>query len=312
MGLYLVTGAAGFIGAALAKRLLTQGHRVISIDNLTTGYQENIPYGVESYYGNCQDSEIYKKIPSGSYDAIFHMAGQSSGEISFDNPVYDLRTNAESTLHLLKFALEVNCSRFIYASSMSVYGDGGEMPVSETAETKPKSFYAIGKLASEHYLQLYEPYGIRSTSLRFFTVYGPGQNLANLRQGMVSIYLAQMLAQNHIHVRGDANRFRDFIYIDDVIDACIACLSHPESQGKIINIASGIKTTVAELLDKLMHVYGKKVTIDYSGITQGDTFGIYANINLAKQLLNFEPAYSLNRGLELMLNWSISKMLTSA
>lgn len=304
MGIYLVTGAAGFIGAALSKRLLEQGHRVVSIDNLTTGREDNIPPGVEFYYGHCQDEKIYKKIPHYAYDAIFHMAGQSSGEISFDNPVYDLRTNTESTLHLLKFALQVQCQRFIYASSMSVYGDYLDAPVSEKIESKPKSFYAIGKLASEQYLSLYEQYGLRSTSLRFFTVYGPGQNLENLRQGMVSIYLAQMLTKNHIHVQGSGDRYRDFIYIDDVLDACLACLTKTESHGRVINIATGVKTSVVELLNKLVCLHNKKTSIAYSGKTLGDTHGIYADISLAKQVLDFNPKYNLNQGLELMLAWA--------
>ena len=102
---YLVTGVGGFIGAAVAKNLLDNGHRVIGIDNLTTGYENNIPCGCEFYKAHCQDASLYNRLPELKYDAIFHIAGQSSGEISFDDPVYDLRTNAESTLHLLKFAL---------------------------------------------------------------------------------------------------------------------------------------------------------------------------------------------------------------
>ena len=189
MGCYLVTGVAGFIGMSLAKRLLSMGNQVVGIDNLSTGYSDNIPKEVLFFKGGCQDASLYNEIPQVAYEAIFHIAGQSSGEISFDDPVYDLRTNTESTLHLLKFALKINCHRFIYASSMSVYGDFLSGPVTERDAINPKSFYAVGKFASEQYLKLYEQYGIKSTSLRFFNVYGPGQNLANLRQGMVSIYL---------------------------------------------------------------------------------------------------------------------------
>ena len=145
---YLVTGAAGFIGAALARRLLNQGHNVITIDNLSTGYQKSIPKGVEFFQADCQDQTVYSKLPKKRYDAIFHIAGQSSGEISFDNPSYDLRTNTESTLHLLKFALSVECDRFVYASSMSIYGDKPYRPISEDEPAIPLSFYGVGKLAS--------------------------------------------------------------------------------------------------------------------------------------------------------------------
>lgn len=304
MGAYLVTGGAGFIGSALIKRLIANGHKVVCVDNLTTGHKKNIPDGADFYYGNCQDVEIYSKIPSIQYNGIFHIAGQSSGEVSFDNPVYDLRSNVESTLHLLKFAQKVNCNRFIYASSMSVYGDYLTGPVAETAATNTKSFYAIGKLTSEKYLLLYEQYGIHSTSLRFFNVYGPGQNLSNLRQGMASIYLAQILTKNHIVVHGDANRFRDFIYIDDVVEACLLCLSRPQSHGKTINIASGIKTTVSELINKLINSVKKEVTVEYSGNTPGDIYGSFADVTLAKQILNFSYQYDLDNGLRKMVKWA--------
>lgn len=304
MGIYLVTGAAGFIGSHLAKRLIDEGHRVITIDNLSTGSLENIPNGVELYIGNCQDEKVYQLIPKEKYNAIFHIAGQSSGEISFDNPIYDLETNTKSTLMLLKFSLEVECSRLIYASSMSVYGDYLHGMVDESKILAPKSFYAVGKLASEYYLRMYERYGIRSTSLRFFNVYGPGQNLMNLRQGMASIYLAQMFQCGAIHVRGSKDRFRDFVYIDDAIDACLLCLSKENSKNTILNIASGRRTYVFELVEKLIQLYGKKVIVRYDGATPGDTFGVYADISKAKNLLGFSPKYSLEDGLVKMIEWA--------
>ena len=305
MALFLVTGAAGFIGAAVAKRLISDGHEVITIDNLSTGYLENIPDGVTFFKGNCQDHNIYNNLPKRCFDAIFHFAGQSSGEISFTDPSYDLRTNAESTLHLLKFAISNGCSRFIYASTMSVYGIKPDGPVKESAEPKPESFYGVGKLASEHYLRIYEQYGIRSTALRLFNVYGPGQNLKNLRQGMVSIFLAQMLDNQEIHVKGSGERFRDFIYIKDVEDACIACLDNFQSFGEVINIATGIRTTVNELIDKLTALYGQPVSVTFSGNTPGDLHGIYADITKASRVLNVEPRYSIDEGLKAMLGWAL-------
>ena len=213
MARYLVTGAAGFIGAALASRLMKEGNQVVTIDNLSTGNISNIPDGVKFIEGDCGNQDVYSNIPNDPFDAIFHIAGQSSGEISFDDPIYDIRTNAESTLLLLKFALKNNCKRFIFASTMSVYGIKPERPVKENEDCHPESFYGIAKLASEHYLRVYEQFGIDTTSLRLFNVYGPGQNMDNLRQGMVSIFLAQMLKDKSIHVKGSADRFRDFIHV---------------------------------------------------------------------------------------------------
>lgn len=303
MGKYLVTGAAGFIGAAVAKRLLGEGHRVISIDNLSTGSRSAIPAGVEFYESDCQNSEIYSEIPQVCYDAIFHIAGQSSGEVSFDDPVYDLRTNTESTLLLLKFAQKVGCRRFVYASSMSVYGFHGGKAVLETDCTEPESFYGVGKLASERYLKIYEEYGINTTSLRLFNVYGPGQNLKNMRQGMVSIFMAQMLNNGKIHVKGSADRYRDFVYIDDVVSAFLLSVECPSSFGQSINIATGIKTTVKQLVNKITSLRDTSVPIEYKGSTAGDILGIYADTQLARNVLGFEARVALDDGLEKMMSW---------
>jgi UDP-glucose 4-epimerase len=306
MGIYLVTGAAGFIGSKVSEKLIFEGHRVVTIDNLSTGLKENLPEKVEFYEGDCQDLHMYGKIPQSKYDAIFHLAGQSSGEVSFDNPSYDLRTNTESTLHLLKYALEVGCTRLVYAGTMSVYGVKPDEPAKEDAELKPESFYGVGKLASEHYMRIFEQYGIHSTSLRLFNVYGPGQNMGNLRQGMVSIFMAQMLENNHILVKGSKDRYRDFVYIDDVVTAFLACLDNSKSHGKVINIGGGVRTTVEELIERMMALYPEEVTVEYSGKTAGDIHGIYADISLAKEVLGYRPKTDLGTGLRKMLEWAIN------
>jgi len=303
MGIYLVTGAAGFIGSALAKKLSEMGNRVVTIDNLSTGNTESIPEGVEFVKGDCHDKAIYKKIPQCRYDAIFHIAGQSSGEISFDDPSYDLRTNTESILHILNYAMSSGTNRIVCAGTMSVYGKVGDCPISEDHSTFPESFYGVGKLASEHYLRIYENYGIRSTSLRLFNVYGPGQNLANMRQGMVSIFMGQMVMNGKIHVKGSPDRFRDLVYIDDVVDAFLNCLDCESSYGKIINIGTGVRTTVGELIDKMIMLYGNDIKVTYEGSTAGDVHGIYADITRAQQKLNFVPKIDLETGLSKMLKW---------
>ena len=312
MATYLVTGVAGFIGAAVAKALLDQGHQVVGVDNMTTGYVENIPAGTDFYKADCQDARLYSEIlPKQPYAAILHIAGQSSGEISFDDPVYDLRTNGESTLHLLKFALAVGCKRFIYASTMSVYGVKPDAPVKEDSEPVPQSFYGVGKLASEHYLRIYEQYGVCSTALRLFNVYGPGQNMSNLRQGMVSIFMAMMLTDNKVHVKGSPDRYRDFVYIDDVDRAFLLCLEKPESAGKVINIAGSGKKTVAELLNGMAALHEPKhgkADIKFSGNTPGDLMGIAADISLAKEILGYSPSVTFEEGLARMYKWAEEAM----
>ena len=309
MGCYLVTGVAGFIGAAVARTLLEQGHEVVGLDNLSTGAQENIPSGTVFFKGDCQDGAMYSEVlPQKPYDAIFHIAGQSSGEISFDDPVYDLRTNAESTLRLLKFALAVGCTRFIYASTMSVYGSPATPVVDETAPAVPQSFYGVGKLASEHYLRIYENYGIRSTALRLFNVYGEGQNMTNMRQGMVSIYLAMLVRDGRIQVKGSPDRFRDFVHVSDVVSAFLACLTHPESVGKCLNIGGSGRVHVRELVDKLCALSPAPAPVEYFGSTPGDVFGIAADVSQAAQYLGYTPAVSLDQGLARMYTWYTNKL----
>lgn len=303
---FLVTGAAGFIGGVVAKRLIIEGNRVITIDNLSTGFEKSIPEGVEFYKGNCQDYNIIKQLEKYSFDAIFHIAGQSSGEISFDDPVYDLQTNAQSTLLLLKLALETNCTEFIYASTMSVYGDQKDEKVKEDAILQPKSFYGIGKIASEHYLRIYQQYGIHSIALRLFNVYGPGQNMENLRQGMVSIFLAMAIRGKTIIVKGDKNRFRDFVYIDDVLEAFMKSLNKKSHIFKVYNVSSGISTTIENLISSILINIDHKVLVEYSGSTLGDQFGLYGDNSLIQEELGWESKCNLEVGLRKMVNWAIN------
>ena len=295
-----MTGGAGFIGSCLTKRLVQNGNKVTIIDNLSTGFESNIPNNVDFINGDCQDEKIYEGLNK-KFDAIYHLAGQSSGEISFDDPIYDLQTNTQSTLLLLKYSLDTGCNRFLYASSMSVYGDHPDFPIEENMICKPKSFYGVGKVASEYYMNIYQKLGIITTSLRMFNVYGPGQNMDNLRQGMVSIFLAMAMNKKHIVVKGSTDRFRDFIYIDDIIDALIISENNPNAFNKVFNLATGIKTTVDTLLNNLKELLPYDVSIEIKGNTPGDQFGIYGDIEEIKKALDWNPKYSLELGLKEMI-----------
>ncbi|MDB2532170.1 NAD-dependent epimerase/dehydratase family protein [Alphaproteobacteria bacterium] len=300
---YLVTGAAGFIGAALAKKLILDGAHVTSIDNLSTGSEANVPVGTKLIIGDCGSADTIQKLNGQKFDAIFHIAGQSSGEISFDNPIYDIQTNAQSTLHLLKYACATSCNRFIFASTMSVYGNKIHKPAQEIDIPRPQSFYGVAKLASEHYIRLYESYGIKGTSLRLFNVYGPGQNLSNLRQGMVSIYLSQMLQNQRIIVKGPKDRFRDLVYIDDVVEAFTRCLNNKNSENTILNFGTGKRTYVYEMIDLLRTFYGKPVDVNYEGETLGDVQGIIADVTKHENILGVWKKTNSACGLKKMLSY---------
>jgi len=301
---YLVTGAAGFIGAAIAKKLISQGHKVWTIDNLSTGYNENIPDGVVFIEGACQDASSITKLNGLRFDAVLHFAGQSSGEVSFDDPVYDLRTNTESTLRLIKYGLETGCRRFIYASSMSIYGTVADEPIAENHEALPLSFYGVGKLASENYLRIYASKGLKFTGLRFFNVYGPGQNMQNLRQGMVSIFLKQLLAHDKIVVKGPLDRFRDFIYIDDCVDFSIGIIGNEKTFGRFYNVGTGVRKTVKELLEQMLKISGEQKEIVIEKGTPGDQKGIYADTSAALSDIGFKAGFSLEKGLDKMIQWA--------
>jgi UDP-glucose 4-epimerase len=301
MSKYLVSGGAGFVGSAVAKKLLDLGHEVFIIDNLSTGFKENVPLDATFILGDCSKLETINQLKEQYFDAIFHIAGQSSGEISFEDPLYDIHCNTVSTLLLLQFAVKTNCKHFIYASTMSVYGDHPKQKVSELDETNPKSFYAIGKLASEKYLKVYfETYGVNYTTLRYFNIYGPGQNMLNMKQGMISIFLKQLIDPNYseIVVKGSLERFRDFIYIDDLVDITISSLGNNQMLNELFNVGTGYKTSIREVLDIMMKVSKIYKPIKVSDGTLGDQFGIFANNSKLKQAANitFTP---LEKGVEL-------------
>jgi UDP-glucose 4-epimerase len=274
----LITGAAGFIGAATAKKFLNFAN-VITIDNLSTGYLENLPTGVIFYKGDISDRTLVERVfNENNIDYIIHIAGQSSGEISFDSPEYDLSTNTLSTLHLLDMANKFQIKKFIYISTMSVYGNKNA-PCAEDIICSPMSFYGVGKYASEQYLRIYkEQYDIDYICLRLFNIYGPGQNLKNLRQGMASIFLAQLLESNHINVHGSLERYRDMVYIDDVVNVIEEIYLMTEFPCNVLNIGTGIKTTVKSLIKLIaLNLNMDDLVINQPTETQGDIFGITSN-----------------------------------
>ena len=304
---YLVTGGAGFIGSYVSKKLLSLGHDVTIIDNFHTGFKSNIDAKAHFLKGDVSKNETIKKLKNKKFHAILHIAGQSSGEVSFENSIFDLNSNTKSTLLLLDYAKKTKCKKFIYASSMSVYGEkDGKERYSETDKTDPKSFYAVGKAASENYLRIYkDQFDINYTILRYFNIYGPYQNLDNLKQGMVSIYLAQFLSDRFkkVIVKGSKNRFRDLCYIDDVVDITIQSINDQRFNNEIINVGTGKKTTVEDIIFKLQKNLSIRKKVIFKGTTPGDQHGIYANVNKIKNL-GIPKFTNFDTGLKKMIEWA--------
>jgi UDP-glucose 4-epimerase len=304
----LITGVAGFIGSHVAARFLREGYDIVGVDDLSSGHIENIPKGLEFIKGNLALTSTIKKLPK-DCSKILHLAGQSSGEISFDDPVADLEKNTVSTLNLILFGIENKIERLVYASSMSIYGDVPNEPVSEIFKCRPLSCYGIGKIASEEYLRVHQK-KLPSVSLRMFNVYGPGQDLSNLRQGMVSIYLAQALINGKIEVKGSKSRFRDLIYIDDVVEAWFRASTYSSAIGQTLNLGTGVKTTVGELLDRICEIVPNS-SYFIQGSTPGDQSGIFADTTKLKKYLNMESFVPVDIGLKNFADWAQQSKFTS-
>lgn len=297
----LITGVAGFIGSHVASRFIQEGYRVIGVDDLSSGKLANVPTDVDFIQGDLAKRSTINGLPS-DCSIILHLAGQSSGEISFDDPVADLEKNTVSTLNLIKFGIKNRTKRMVYASSMSVYGAVADAPIIESHLCTPLSCYGVGKLAAENYLRVYAN-KLPFVSLRMFNVYGPGQDLSNLRQGMVSIYLAMALNNGRIEVKGSVNRFRDFIFIHDVVEAWLRAATYPSTLNQTLNVGTGVRTTVGELLERICSlVSGSSYFIQ--GTTPGDQSGIYADVEKLKQTLDINHYTSLNEGLRLFVDWA--------
>lgn len=296
----LITGVAGFIGSHVARRFLKEGCQVVGVDDLSSGKVANVPTGVEFIQGDLASPATRSRLPS-ACRKILHLAGQSSGEISFDDPAADLEKNTVSTLNLIRYGIENRVERFVYASSMSVYGAVEDAPIHEMHPCSPLSCYGVSKQAAEGYLRVYQ-HQLPFVSLRMFNVYGPGQDMSNLRQGMVSIYLAQALASGRIEVKGSTERFRDFVYIDDVVEAWVHAATYPAALGRSLNVATGVRTTVGDLLERICALIPGS-TYYMRGTTPGDQSGIYADVTEMRKYLKLDCSIPLDVGLRAFVDW---------
>jgi UDP-glucose 4-epimerase len=286
----LITGGAGFIGSNLALFLSEKKCNVTIIDNLSTGHIKNIPTSVKFLKGDVSNSNFVNSINI-EFDVIFHLAAQSSNEVSFSNPINDLNLNVKPILLLLELAKRTNCKKIIFTSSMCVYSGthNKDNIFSETDNLNPNTFYSIHKLTCEYYLKLYKKhYNIDYTIFRLFNCYGPGQSLSNLKQGMLSIYLRQFIDPkfDDVLIKGDINRFRDFIYIDDVVNILFDSIKNKKFSNNIINLGTGVKTSVKNIIEALKKHGKYKKNIRIEGNTIGDIFGSVANNTKLNNIYN--------------------------
>src|SRR5215210_2958789 len=244
----LVTGGAGFIGSHLVDGLLDGGHAVRVLDDLFSGSRDAVPPAAALSIGSVADEEAVRAAVDG-VDVVFHLAAHRSVPRSIDHPLATDLANVHGTITVLTAAREAGVRRVVYASSSSVYGTTEQLPTPETAPTNPKSPYAVSKLAGEQYCRVFtEVFGLETTSLRYFNVYGPRQPPGSQYAGVIPLFIDALQKGTSPTVHGDGEQSRDFTYVQDAVAAALAAADAPSSSGRVYNIAGGTPHSVLDLL----------------------------------------------------------------
>jgi UDP-glucose 4-epimerase len=312
----LVTGGAGFIGSHMVGRLLSDGHEVVVLDNLATGLRESVPAAVRFVKGDVSQIDDVARAFAGGLDAVFHIAGQVSLIRSYTDPTIDLRTNVQGTLNVLTSCVKHRVPRLLYASSMTVYSSSAPLPTPEDSPCEPTSYYGITKYAGERYVHataarrdLDFPFQI--TAFRMYNVYGPRQALDNPYQGVLGIFLGNLLRGEPITIFGDGEQSRDFIYISDIVDGWMGALKNPASFGKSINLGSGKRLSINYLADAVLSAFNRTRAdhpVNYEPGRSGEQRHVEADPTRARDLLGWQPSVAFETGLTETMQWSVASM----
>jgi UDP-glucose 4-epimerase len=310
MSRVLVTGGAGFIGSHLVEHLLARGDAVTVLDNLSTGTREYVPEDAEVIEGDVADREaVDSAFRTRGFDAVFHVAGQASIRLSYAEPETDLGTNVVGTVNVLRACIESGVPRLVYASSMTAYGEPELVPTPETVACVPVSYYGVTKYAAERYVHVTaerDDVDLAATSLRMFNVYGPRQSITNPYQGVLAIFIGNVLRGEPITIHGDGEQTRDFVYIDDVVDAWLRVLEEPATAGAALNVGSGRETSVNELAETVLGAFGESTSsweLRRESFQLGDQRRAAADIG-AIAAYGWAPTVSLASGLERTVAWA--------
>jgi UDP-glucose 4-epimerase len=289
----LVTGGAGFVGSVVSRRLLKDGFSVTIVDDLSNGKRRNVPPEAQLIEADLSNEEAFRPLDPAGYDVIYHVAAQASNAVSLRDPLRDLASNQLATLRLLEYARKTASPRFIFTSSMSTYGDASCFPTTEREPLRPRTPYAAHKAASEDYLRMYaEEYGLLPTVFRLYTTYGEEQNLDNLDQGLLSIYLAYLLRGEPIIVKGRLERERDIVHVSDVVGAMVAVVDEPRTYRRTYNLCSGVCLTIGALVRTLIRQAGEDpdaYPIVVEGGTPGDPFKTHGSYEAAMTDFGYVP-----------------------
>ena len=299
----LVTGGAGFIGSHIVDRLLQDGHQVIVLDDLSTGHRENLAENkkLEIVEGDIRDFTTVNKCMQG-VDWVFHKAAVASVPKTVNDPIGSSKVNYQGTLHVLEAARQNRAKRVVFASSAALYGDEPTLPKLESMLPVTLSPYAVDKLASEYACGMYTKlYGLETVSLRYFNVYGPRQDPSSPYSGVISIFADKLNQGTAPTIFGDGEQTRDFVYVSDVVEANMQAATTESAVGQVINIATGKKITLNELLKIFCDIKQLEFNAEYQDPRQGDIKESYANVNKAASVLDWSSTVELNQGLRKLI-----------
>ena len=298
----LVTGGAGFIGSNLSRHLANLGAKVLVIDDFSMGRKENTAdfenLGITLVNFDISDQKNTKKFFS-DIDFVFHQAAIASVPKSIKEPILTNSSNLKGTLSVLENSRLESVKKVVFAASASAYGDTEILPISESFPPSPLSPYAVQKLASEMYCKTYfDNYGLSTTSLRYFNVYGPHQDPYSEYSSVIPIFIKKALKNEDITIFGDGTTTRDFIFVDDIIQANLRAALSSKADGSVINVAYGKSVTLNQLAELIIKMTASKSRIDYAPFRKGDILHSLAETSEAKRLIGYNPKYDLLSGLE--------------
>jgi nucleoside-diphosphate-sugar epimerase len=305
MSLYLVTGGAGFIGSHLCEELARRGEQVRVVDSLITGKRANLAHvpGVEFIEGDLADVDVAHRAAAG-VDYVLHQAAIPSVPRSVSDPITSNRSNIDATLNILVAARDAGVKRLVYAGSSSAYGDQPTLPKREDMPTKPLSPYALQKLVGEQYLALFSKlYGLDTVTTRYFNVFGPRQDPSSPYSGVISLFIAALVDARQPVIYGDGEQTRDFTYVANVVDGVLRACHAPGLAGAMMNVATGGRISLNELLKTLCELLGVQTQAIYREPRAGDVRDSQADVSRAKALTGYEPSVDLREGLERTLEW---------
>lgn len=307
MAKFVITGAAGFIGSNLASALLERGHAVVGVDNLLAGKRENVGAvggGMAFLEGDVRDLALMRRACEGA-DYVLHHAALASVPWSMAEPALAHEHNVTGTLHALIAARDAGVKRFVYATTSAVYGNEGAVPSREDQPPRPESPYAATKLMGEQYAALFSrAFGLSTVGLRYFNVFGPRQDPASAYAAAIPIFVRKALAGEPPVIFGDGEQTRDFVYVEDVVEAnLLACAAGPEAGGGVFNVGGGRSVTVNALCREIAELVGARVEPVHAPPRPGDVLHSRADIGRARRVLGFEPRFSVAEGLGRAIGW---------